>query len=83
MKNVILAAALVAASAVTASAQEAAPVALSSAIQSQILNWVPDADLSNLTNAQYARLVTLFTSSDNLRSGEDPANQVRVILNAQ
>lgn len=83
MKNVVLAATLVAVSAFSASAQEAAPVPLSSAITSQILNWIPEADLSNLTNAQYARLVTLFSSSENLRSGEDPANQVRVILNAQ
>ncbi|MDP3197012.1 hypothetical protein [Tabrizicola sp.] len=83
MKSFALATALVVASAFTASAQEAAPVALSSAIQSQILNWVPDADLSNLTNSQYARIVTLFSKSENLRAGEDPVNQVKVILNAQ
>ncbi len=83
MKSVILATALVAVSAFSVSAQEAAPVALSSAIQSQILAWVPDADLSNLTTSQYARLVSLFSNSDNLNAGEDPVGQVKVILNAQ
>lgn len=82
MKRIALVTALVAATATGAFAQQS-PVQLSSAIQSQILNWVPDADLSNLTNAQYARIVTLFSSSDNLRAGNDPAGQVKVILNAQ
>ena len=83
MKHVVLAAALVAATAFTASAQEAAPVQLSSAIQSQILAWVPDADLTNLTNGQYARIVSLFANSDNLSAGDNPAGQLKVILNAQ
>lgn len=83
MKSFILATALVSASAFSAAAQEAAPVALSSAIQSQILSWVPDADLSNLSTSQYARIVTLFSKSENLRAGEDPAGQIKVILNAQ
>lgn len=83
MKSFALATALVAVTAAGAFAQEAAPVPLSSAIQSQILAWVPNADLSNLTNSQYARLVTLFSKSENLRAGEDPAGQVKVILNAQ
>ncbi|MES2542790.1 MAG: hypothetical protein V4720_03765 [Pseudomonadota bacterium] len=83
MKSFVLATALVAVSAFSAMAQQSAPVALSSSIQSQILNWVPDADLSNLTNSQYARIVTLFSKSENLRAGEDPAGQVKVILNAQ
>jgi hypothetical protein len=83
MKRFVLATALVTASAFGASAQEVAPVQLSSAIQSQILAWVPDADLSNLTNSQYARLVTLFSKSENLRAGENPVGQVQVILNAQ
>lgn len=82
MKRIALVTALVAATATGAFAQQA-PVALPSAIQSQILAWVPDADLSNLTNVQYAQLVSLFASSDNLRSGNDPAGQIKVILNAQ
>jgi hypothetical protein len=82
MKRIALVAALVAASSVGAFAQQA-PVPLSSAIQSQILSWVPGADLSNLTNAQYAQIVSLFSSSENLRSGNDPVGQVKVILGAQ
>jgi hypothetical protein len=82
MKRIILATALIAASAVGAFAQTA-PVALSSAIQSQIQTLVPGADLSNLSNAQYAQLVTLFSNSDNLSSGSNPAGAVKAILGAQ
>lgn len=82
MKRIVLATALVAVSAFGAVAQTA-PVALSSAIESQILQLAPGADLSNLTSSQYARLVTLFSNSDNLRSGENPAGQVKAILGAQ
>lgn len=82
MKRIALVTALVAATASGAFAQQA-PVELSSAIQSQILAWIPSADLSNLTNSQYAQIVSLFASSDNLRAGENPVGQVKVILNAQ
>ena len=82
MKRIALAAALIAASSVGAFAQQA-PVALSSAISSQIMTWVPGADLSNLTSAQYAQIVSLFSTSENLRTGNDPVGQVKVILNAQ
>ena len=82
MKRFILATALVAASAFGAVAQEA-PVALSSAIQSQILTLVPGADLSNLTNAQYAQLVTFFADSENLRTTSGTAQGVKAILGAQ
>jgi hypothetical protein len=82
MKRFILVSALIAAAATGAVAQTS-PVALSSAIESQVLTWVPGADLSNLTTSQYARLVTLFSSSENLRTGNDPVGQVKVILNAQ
>jgi len=82
MKRIILASALVAASAFGAMAQEA-PVALSSAITSQILTMVPNADLSNLSNAQYAQLVTLFSNSENLSAGSNPSGAVKAILGAQ
>lgn len=82
MKRILLATTLIAATATGAFAQSA-PVMLSSSIQSQILTLVPNADLSNLTNSQYARFVFLFSSSENLRSGEDPAGAIKVILNAQ
>ena len=82
MKHFILASALIAAAATGAVAQTA-PVALSSAITSQILTMVPGADLSNLTNAQYAQIVSLFSNSDDLSAGSNPAGAVKAILNAQ
>lgn len=82
MKSFALVTALVAATATGAFAQQA-PVQLSSAIQSQILAWIPDADLSNLTNSQYAQIVSLFANSDNLSAGENPAGAVKAILTAQ
>lgn len=82
MKRIVLATALVAVSALGAMAQEA-PMALSSVIQSQVMIRVPGADLSNLTSAQYARLVTLFSNPDDLRPGNDLTGSVKAILNAQ
>ncbi|MDM7932395.1 hypothetical protein [Tabrizicola sp.] len=82
MKRIVLAAALVAASTVGTLAQTA-PVALSSSIQSQIMLLVPGADLSNLTNSQYAQLVTFFGDSENLRTRSGAAQQVSVILGVQ
>jgi hypothetical protein len=82
MKSLVLASALVAASALGAIAQEA-PVALSAAITSQIMSLVPDADLSGLTNAQYAQLVTLFSNSENLSAGANPAGAIKAIIGAQ
>jgi hypothetical protein len=82
MKRIVLATALIAASAFGAVAQEA-PVMLSSAIQSQILTLVPSADLSGLSNVQYAQLVTLFSNSENLSAGSNPAGAVEAILGAQ
>jgi hypothetical protein len=82
MKELLLASALVAASGFGAFAQEA-PVALSASITAQIMTLVPDADLSNLTNVQYAQLVSLFANSENLRSGSNPAGAIKAIVNAQ
>lgn len=55
MKSFALASAFVALSALGAVAQEA-PVALPSSISAQILNLGPGADLTALTNVQYAQL---------------------------
>ncbi|NHB76718.1 hypothetical protein [Rhodobacter calidifons] len=82
MKSFALVTAMVAATATGAFAQQA-PVQLSSAIQSQILAWLPGTDLSDLTNSQYAQIVSLFANSDNLGAGEDPAGAVKAILTAQ
>ncbi len=83
MKALLTAAALIAATGGAALAQEAAMVPLSSAIQFQILQWIPDADLSNLTSAQYGQIVSLFASSENLSAGANPEGAVRAILGAQ
>ena len=82
MKRILLATALIAAAATGAVAQTA-PVALSSAIVTQIEAWVPGADLTNITTAQYAQIVALFSNYDNLSAGNNPAGQVKKILNAQ
>jgi hypothetical protein len=82
MKNIVLASALVAISAVGAMAQSSAPV-LSAAVQSQILSMVPDADLSNLTASQAARLSALVSNPDNLKPSNDPEGAIEVILGAQ
>lgn len=82
MKRIVLASALVAASAFGAFAQEA-PVVLSSGLQAQILSLVPDADLSSLTNVQYAQIVGLFSNSENLSAGANPVGAVKAILGAQ
>lgn len=82
MKSIVLASALVALTAVGAVAQQA-PVALPSSITSQILTLVPSADLSSLTNAQYAQLVTFFADSENLRTRAGAAQGIEAILGAQ
>ena len=82
MKRFILASALIAAAATGAVAQTA-PVALSSAIESQIMTWIPGADLSSLTNVQYAQIVSLFSNSEDLSAGSNPIGAVKAILNAQ
>ncbi len=80
MKRIILATALISASAFGAFAQTA-PVNLPSSVQSQILTLVPDADLSNLTNSQYAQLVFFFSDSENLNTRAGAAQGVEAILN--
>lgn len=83
MKSIVLASALVAATAAGAFAQQA-PVMLSSAIQSEILSVLPNADLSSLTNVQYAQIVSFFADSENTRTASSVAGGVQAILsNAQ
>jgi hypothetical protein len=53
---------------------------VTSNIASQVQALVPGADLSNLSTAQYAQLVSLFSNSDNYGAGEDPAGQIKAIL---
>ncbi|MES2914786.1 MAG: hypothetical protein V4753_06670 [Pseudomonadota bacterium] len=83
MKRIALVTALVAATAGGAFAQQAS-VALSSAIQSEIMTVLPGADLSALTTAQYAQLSSFFSNSENTRTASDVAQGVQAILsNAQ
>ena len=83
MKRIALLSALVAVTAGAAFAQQS-PVALSSAIQSEILTVLPNADLSSLSNAQYAELTTFFLNSENTRTASDLSQGVKAILsNAQ
>jgi hypothetical protein len=83
MKRFALVSALVVASVSGAFAQQS-PVALSSAIQSEILAVLPNADLSSLTNVQYAELTTFFLNSENTRTASDVSQGVKAILsNAQ
>lgn len=82
VKRIILASALVAASAFGAVAQDAS-VALSSTVQSKILQLVPGADLTNLTASQASRLTELVQNGDNLKPSNSPAAQVRVIIGPQ
>lgn len=80
MKHLMLATALVAASAVGAFAQQA-PVALPSSISSQIMTVLPGADLSSLSNSQYAQIVSFFADSENTRTASGTAQGVKAILN--
>lgn len=80
MKRIALVTALVAATASGAFAQQA-PVQLSSAIQSEIMSVLPGADLSSLTNSQYAQIVSFFSNSENTRTASGTAQGVKAILN--
>lgn len=83
MKRIAIVAALLATTASGAFAQQVA-VPLSSAIQSEILAVLPNADLSSLTNVQYAQIVSFFADSENTRTPSDISGGVEAILsNAQ
>mgnify|MGYP006320219097 CR=1 FL=1 len=79
MKRIALVTALVAASVSGAFAQQA-PVQLSSAIHSEILSVLPGADLSALTNSQYAQIVTLFDDTENTNTPAGPPHGVKPIV---
>ncbi len=53
---------------------------ISNNLKQQITQMVPNADLDNLTNIQIAAIYGLFSKSENLRVGNDPAGQLKVIL---
>ena len=85
MKRFIIATALTLAAASSAmattygaSATSAAPI--SSGMASDIRAFVPNADLSNLTVSQVGQFYGLFSNSENLRAGENPAGAIKAIL---
>lgn len=49
-------------------------------VRLQIHQMVPNADLEGLTTRQVAAIYGLFSKSENLRTGNDPAGQLKVIL---
>jgi hypothetical protein len=53
---------------------------LPSHVKHQITQMVPNADLDSLTTSQIAAIYGLFSKSENLRVGNDPAGQLKVIL---
>jgi hypothetical protein len=77
MKNLLVTAAVVLASAGAALASTGYTTLPSSDVW-QIESVAPNADLSNLTTSQYARFVSLFSESDN--AGNDTAGQIKSIL---
>jgi hypothetical protein len=83
MKQFVIAAVLAAAGATAASADAygyAGSNGLSETLRVEVQHLVPGADTSNLSPAQIGALQLLFDNSDNLRSGENPAGKVQVIL---
>jgi hypothetical protein len=79
MKKIILATVI----ALSAGTAAFATGGVSSAIAVEVNRLVPGADLTNLTASQVGRLNALFANAANLRSGENPAGQIQVILGAQ
>lgn len=53
---------------------------LSSNVRTQIMQYVPDANLDNLSATQIAELNGLFINTDNLSSGGDPAGVIMQVL---
>lgn len=49
-------------------------------VRLQITQMVPNADLEGLTARQVGAIYGLFSKSENLRVGNDPAGQLKVIL---
>lgn len=85
MKRLLIATALTLAAASSAMATTYASgtsfnTTLPATMQFDIRALVPSADLSNLTISQVGQFYNLFSTSDNLGSGDNPAGAVRAIL---
>lgn len=79
MKRILLASVL-ALSAGTAVYADSMSGTLNSGVALEVSRMVPNADVSNLSRDQIVALENLFSNSENLRSGNDPAGEVRRIL---
>ena len=53
---------------------------VSSGVALEVSRLVPNADLNALSRSQVAALENFFVDSENLRSSNDPANKIRVML---
>ena len=80
MKRILLATVL-ALSAGTAVYADSMSGALNSGIALEVSRLVPGADLNSLSRDQVVAIENIFVDSENLRSGNDPAGKIRVILN--
>jgi hypothetical protein len=79
MKRILLASVL-ALSAGTAVYADSMSGALNTGVALEVSRLVPTADVSSLSRDQIIALENLFSNSENLRSGNDPAGEVRRIL---
>ncbi len=79
MKHVLIAA-ILAATAVSAANAEDWSKGLTQQTRNEILQLVPNADLTGLSKAQVQRLEMFFDNSDNLRAGNNPSGKLQVIL---
>lgn len=80
MKRIALATVLALATVGSASAMTSF-TELPHGVKLEVQRLVPNADLTNLTAAQRAAIEQIFASSENTRSGNDPAGAVKAILN--
>lgn len=79
MKSLMITTALIVAAASSAMANVSA-TDLPATTKAEVVAFVPNADLSNLTIAQVAQFNALFSNSDMRRAGENPAGAIRAIL---
>jgi len=79
MKRILLATVL-ALSTGTAVYADSMSGTLNSGVALEVSRLVPGADLNNLSRDQVVAIENIFVNSENLRSGNDPAGAIRVIL---
>lgn len=80
MKTFLIATALLAAAATSATAMTVRAPALLPAVDAAIERLVPSADVQNLRGSQIAALNGLFVNSNDLRNDIDRKSYIRAIL---